>query len=80
MGGVDVSDALDLLGDEIGVVPHSGLEALGEDGGVLDRLVLLVGVGRAPQQLGEAARQPLPQLQGQNSVGKSFTPNFVPLA
>ena len=70
MGGVDVADALDLLGDEVGVVPDSGLEALGEDGGVLDRLVLLVGVGRAPQQLGEAARQTLSQLQGENSIGK----------
>ena len=71
MGGVDVADALDLLGDEVGVVPDSGLEALGEDGRVLDRLVLLVGVGSAPQQVREAARQPLPQLQGGNSIGKA---------
>ena len=36
--GKDGAHALELLRDEVGVVPHSGLEALGEDGGVLDGL------------------------------------------
>ena len=41
VGGEDGAHALELLRDEVGVVPHSGHEALGEDGGVLDGLVLL---------------------------------------